>query len=399
MLERLPDLRVCFAHGGGSFPATVGRIEHGFNMRPDLVATNNDKGPRQYLDRLYFDSVVHDPMALRYLIDLVGTQQIMLGTDYPVSAGRTTARGGHCRAGSARRSAATPVSRVGTALVGYGSRRTGMNMQITLANRRFQVRTDHGVDISQRQSFDESQPRFFGAPAANSEALQSDEFCGDTAAGGSCNVSRITTVVHCNGTHCESARHVSHNAPTIAETLSAALVPALVLTPTQKRADRQTDNLSVTPRPTDLVWTRTALEDAVADVKLEAGLIASLQAVILRSGSVSGQDYDQQSYPFLTLDAARWLRQHQIAHVLTDTPSLDRADDEGQLSAHRIFFGLPLTGTQVPEYLPPRTITEMLHIPEKILDGLYLLNHNVAPWQQDAAPARPVLFPLEYLHA
>lgn len=87
VLERLPNLRVCFAHGGGSFPATVGRIEHGFNMRPDLVATDNDKGPRQYLDRLYFDSVVHDPVALRYLIDLVGTQQIMLGTDYPFPLG------------------------------------------------------------------------------------------------------------------------------------------------------------------------------------------------------------------------------------------------------------------------------------------------------------------------
>jgi aminocarboxymuconate-semialdehyde decarboxylase len=87
VLERLPDLRVCLAHGGGSFPYTIGRIEHGFRMRPDLVATDNPRNPREYLSRLYFDSCVHDALALRYLIDAVGSDRIMLGTDYPFPLG------------------------------------------------------------------------------------------------------------------------------------------------------------------------------------------------------------------------------------------------------------------------------------------------------------------------
>ncbi len=87
VLERLPRLRVALAHGGGSFPYTLGRIEHGFRMRPDLVATDNPRGPRDYLPRLYFDSCVHDPQALRFLLDLVGPQQLMLGTDYPFPLG------------------------------------------------------------------------------------------------------------------------------------------------------------------------------------------------------------------------------------------------------------------------------------------------------------------------
>ena len=87
VLERLPKLRVCFAHGGGAFPYSIGRIEHGFRMRPDLVATDNSRNPREYLDRLYFDSCVHDPRALQYLIDTVGAKQIMLGTDYPFPLG------------------------------------------------------------------------------------------------------------------------------------------------------------------------------------------------------------------------------------------------------------------------------------------------------------------------
>jgi aminocarboxymuconate-semialdehyde decarboxylase len=85
-LERLPQLRICFAHGGGAFPATLGRIEHGFNVRPDLF-TDNPYGPRRYLSRIYFDSLVHEPAKLNYLINLVGSDQVMLGSDYPFPLG------------------------------------------------------------------------------------------------------------------------------------------------------------------------------------------------------------------------------------------------------------------------------------------------------------------------
>jgi aminocarboxymuconate-semialdehyde decarboxylase len=87
VLERLPKLKVCMAHGGGAFPYTIGRIEHGFNMRPDLVATDNPRNPRDYLSQLYFDSWVADPRALQYLLDTCGASQVMLGTDYPFPLG------------------------------------------------------------------------------------------------------------------------------------------------------------------------------------------------------------------------------------------------------------------------------------------------------------------------
>lgn len=86
-LERLPNLRICFAHGGGSFPATIGRIDHGFNVRPDLCAIDNPHSPRKYLSRMYFDSLVHEAAKLDYLIKLVGADQVMLGTDYPFPLG------------------------------------------------------------------------------------------------------------------------------------------------------------------------------------------------------------------------------------------------------------------------------------------------------------------------
>lgn len=86
-LEKLSKLRICFAHGGGSFPATIGRIEHGFDVRPDLCAVDNPHSPRKYLDRIYFDSLVHDPVALDYLIRLAGAGNVALGTDYPFPLG------------------------------------------------------------------------------------------------------------------------------------------------------------------------------------------------------------------------------------------------------------------------------------------------------------------------
>jgi aminocarboxymuconate-semialdehyde decarboxylase len=98
VFERFPKLRVAFAHGGGAFPITIGRIEHGFNVRPDLVAIDNRINPRNYLARVdergemrsarfFVDSLVHDPDALRLLRRLFGTERIALGSDYPFPLG------------------------------------------------------------------------------------------------------------------------------------------------------------------------------------------------------------------------------------------------------------------------------------------------------------------------
>lgn len=87
VLERLPSLRLCFAHGGGSFPGTFGRIERGFQARPDLVAVDNPVNPRAYLGKFYVDSLTHDADILRWLIHAVGTHRIALGSDYPFPLG------------------------------------------------------------------------------------------------------------------------------------------------------------------------------------------------------------------------------------------------------------------------------------------------------------------------
>jgi aminocarboxymuconate-semialdehyde decarboxylase len=87
VLERLPELRVCFSHAGGSFLPTLGRIEHGFNCRPDLVAIDNPHNPRTYLGQFWVDSITHDIDALEYILKMQGSKRVCLGSDYPFPLG------------------------------------------------------------------------------------------------------------------------------------------------------------------------------------------------------------------------------------------------------------------------------------------------------------------------
>ena len=87
VFEKFPKLRVAFAHGGGSFPYTIGRIEHGFNVRPDLVAIDNKESPSKYIGKFWVDSLVHNPDAFHFLMNVIGQDKICLGSDYPFPLG------------------------------------------------------------------------------------------------------------------------------------------------------------------------------------------------------------------------------------------------------------------------------------------------------------------------
>ena len=87
IFERLPNLRVNFAHAGGSFLSTIGRIQHGFDCRPDLVAIDNNVPPKNYLGKFWVDSVTHDTLMLDYVLKLQGSRRITLGSDYPFPLG------------------------------------------------------------------------------------------------------------------------------------------------------------------------------------------------------------------------------------------------------------------------------------------------------------------------
>ena len=87
VFDKFPKLRVMFAHGGGSFPFTVGRVSHGWHARPDLCNINEIKDPREYIGKFWIDGITHDDDALKYLVALFGAGKIAYGTDYPFPLG------------------------------------------------------------------------------------------------------------------------------------------------------------------------------------------------------------------------------------------------------------------------------------------------------------------------
>lgn len=90
IFEQLPKLRVNFAHAGGSFLPTIGRVEHGFNCRPDLVAIDNPVNPREYLGKFWVDCITHDSRVLEYVLEVQGSRRVTLGSDYPFPLGDLT---------------------------------------------------------------------------------------------------------------------------------------------------------------------------------------------------------------------------------------------------------------------------------------------------------------------
>ncbi len=87
IFDKYPKLRVMFAHGGGSFPFTIGRVSHGWHCRPDLCDVNKIQDPRDYVGRFWVDGITHDIDALKFLIQTIGVDKIAYGTDYPFPLG------------------------------------------------------------------------------------------------------------------------------------------------------------------------------------------------------------------------------------------------------------------------------------------------------------------------
>ena len=87
VFARFPRMRVSFAHAGGSFLPTIGRVAHGYHCRPDLVAIDNPDDPRHYLGHFWVDSITHDPVMLRYVMNAIGSNRVHIGSDYPFPLG------------------------------------------------------------------------------------------------------------------------------------------------------------------------------------------------------------------------------------------------------------------------------------------------------------------------
>jgi kynurenine formamidase len=253
----------------------------------------------------------------------------------------------------------------------------------------------HPVDIAIHLEFSNDQPRHFGAPAANTQPFAVPGFPGAVAAGASCNCNIITLIPHCNGTHTECAGHLTTERLDAHRLVPPELIPAVLtsIEPIDASATRETTE--PTPQPGDKLITRAALEAAWRrrpPFQPRALVIRTLP----NDSRKAALDYTNLNPPYLSREAAESLVAHGIEHLVVDLPSIDRAHDEGRLTAHRVFFGLPRGSTSLALAQRARcTVTELAFIPAEVADGPYLLQIQVPAIAGDAVPSRPLLYVFE----
>lgn len=260
---------------------------------------------------------------------------------------------------------------------------------------RFSVQAAQGVSLAIPLALNGSQPAHFGAPAARAEPLSAGDFTGDTRAGGSCNCEIVTLVPHCNGTHTEGPGHVTRARVSVHASALRPLYLAALISVTPENARDCGESSDPAPQAGDRLITARALAAALDEVGA-----AMPEAVAVRA-LPNGRDKLERDWmrpplpPYFSRQAMALLAERGVLHLLSDLPSVDRLLDDGRLTGHRVFFGLPARGDAATAIgRPGATITEMIYAPDSLPDGLYALSLQLASWVSDAVPSRPVLFPL-----
>jgi arylformamidase len=245
------------------------------------------------------------------------------------------------------------------------------------------------VDISIALKFNGPQPNAFGVEPATSTACECGDLVGDTRRGGSCNFEQITLIPHCNGTHTECVGHVTNERISIRECLTDVFISARLISVKPVSAAECDESYAVPFGPYDLLITRHMLEPALSNAKCDALVVRTLPNDDAKQTRV----YNDPTAPYFTSGAMEIIASIGIKHLLVDLPSIDRLSDEGKLSNHRIFWnvdqGIFETNAATRKN---STITELIYVPNEVEDGEYLLNLQIAPFESDAAPSRPLLF-------
>lgn len=256
----------------------------------------------------------------------------------------------------------------------------------------FDAANPHSLAIE--LNFDEHAPRWFGAPPPASLALQAGSFNGRVSSGASCNASTLSLTPHCDGTHTEGVGHLTRERHDARDAVPAGFLPALLLSVAPARAAGGTETARPAPRADDLLITRQALLSAWPQ-QLPFTPLALIVRTLPNTPAKCSRDYGQQPAAYLSLEAASFMVERGISHLVLDLPSADRADDDGQLATHRVFFGLDAGATALAAARRTEcTITELAYIGNALGDGPWLLQLQIPALAGDALPSRPLLYRL-----
>jgi arylformamidase len=268
-------------------------------------------------------------------------------------------------------------------------------------------------DISIPLKFNGTQPNAYGVEHATSEPVRAGSLVGDTRMGGSVNFEQYTFIPHCNGTHTECVGHITNERISVRDCLTDVLIPTVLITveplseppvpllPEEGWPKAGVEGVAGGQFAGDKVVSKDSLFERLAsvedDIPHSVLRIPHSKALIVRTlpntDAKLSADYGEANIPpYFTADAMRLIVENGFKHLLVDLPSIDRIFDDGKLINHRIFWNVEEGSFETnPKTRMNSTITELIYVPNEVPDGEYMLNLQIAPFESDCSPSRPLL--------
>ncbi|MBR9920432.1 MAG: cyclase family protein [Bacteroidetes bacterium] len=253
-----------------------------------------------------------------------------------------------------------------------------MIVSFQINDRKAKADLNHPLDISIPLVEGTEQVNCFYAPLYETSPVVAGDFIGSTEQGGPLNFKNVRINPHGNGTHTECVGHIARKAWSINQQL--------------KRFHFTAKLVSLYPRKLengDRVILREDLEDSIKKNEVDAYVLRTLP----NGSNKRTQNYSGSNPPYMEAAALEFLAEKGIKHLLLDLPSVDREEDEGKLAGHKAWWKYPNTESAGRADC---TITELIYVPDHVPDGYYLLNIQIAPFEIDASPSKPILYPLRF---
>lgn len=241
---------------------------------------------------------------------------------------------------------------------------------LLLNNKKVQIDMAEPIDISIQLEASKKNPIAWYLDAPKIEPVRFDNWIGKVSEGASVNFNNVFFNPHAHGTHTECVGHISEKFYSVNKVLTKFFFSC--------------ELISVTPKVDgdDMILFKKDIESILKGKTPEALIVRTLP----NDEKKKSFHYSNTNWPYLQEDAAEYIKQIGVKHLLIDLPSVDKEKDNGRLLAHKAFWNYPEN---------PRldaTITEFIFIPNEVKDGSYLLNLQIASFCNDASPSKPILY-------
>lgn len=250
-----------------------------------------------------------------------------------------------------------------------------MIADIAHRGKRYRIALSDPIDISLPLDAEASGPRAWSVGAPSFEAVRYGDQEMTVAAGASVDFRDLHFNPHGHGTHTETVAHIVPERIPVGRILQRYFHTARLIT-VEPELHKMPDG------STDRVITQAQLQTALTTATPEALVLRTLP----NGNEKRTRNWSNSNPPYLQAEACQWLRTIGVRHLLVDLPSVDREQDGGALAAHKAFWDAENALDTL------RTITELIHVPDEVADGAYILELQVPHIINDAAPSRPVLY-------